>query len=65
MKNGHRFEGLLSQINNKEQIVVLEDVEDLGNENDKSSIPHDKKIVEKAFEAENISEIIFKEKHFS
>lgn len=31
LKNGHRFEGLLSQINYKNQSVILEDVEDLGN----------------------------------
>ena len=31
LKNGHRFEGLLSQINYKNQAVILEDVEDLGN----------------------------------
>jgi hypothetical protein len=37
----------------------------LGNEHDKHCVPHDKKIAEKAFECENISEIFLKEKHFS
>jgi hypothetical protein len=45
--------------------VVLLDVEDLGNEHDKHTIPHDKKIAEKVFEAESISEIFLKEKLFS
>lgn len=44
---------------------MLLDVEDLGNEHDKHTIPHDKKIAEKVFEAESISEIFLKEKHFS
>ena len=64
LKNGHKFEGLLSQINYKNQTVILEDVEDLGNITDQNFIPHDKKIVEKPFEADNIEEIIFKDKHF-
>jgi small nuclear ribonucleoprotein (snRNP)-like protein len=65
LKSGQRFEGLLSRIDYKTNTVVLEDVEDLGNELDKNFIPHDKKIAEKAFECDNISEIFLKEKHFS
>lgn len=64
LKNGHKFEGLLSSIDYKSQSVTLEDVEDLGNETDKNFIPHDKKITEKVFECDNIQEILFKEKHF-
>ena len=65
LKSGQRFEGLLSRIDYKTNTVILEDVEDLGNEHDKNFIPHDKKIVEKAFESDNIAEIFLKEKHFS
>jgi small nuclear ribonucleoprotein (snRNP)-like protein len=65
LKSGQRFEGLLSRIDYKTNTVILEDVEDLGNDQDKHFIPHDKKIAEKAFECDNISEIFLKEKHFS
>jgi small nuclear ribonucleoprotein (snRNP)-like protein len=65
LKSGQRFEGLLSRIDYKTNTVILEDVEDLGNEHDKNCIPHDKKIVEKAFECDSIAEIFLKEKHFS
>jgi len=65
IKSGQRFEGLLSKVDYKNKIVILEEVEDLGNEHDKHFIPHDMKIAEKAFELENINEIFFKEKHFS
>lgn len=44
IKSGQRFEGLLSRIDYKTNTIVLEDVEDLGNEFDKHFIPHDKKI---------------------
>ena len=37
----------------------------MGNDFDKNCVPHDKKIAEKAFEADNISEIFFKASHFS
>lgn len=65
LKSGQRFEGLLSRIDYKTNTIILEDVEDLGNELDKNFIPHDKKIAEKAFECDNISEVFLKEKHFS
>jgi small nuclear ribonucleoprotein (snRNP)-like protein len=65
LKSGQRFEGLLSRIDYKTNTVILEDVEDLGNELDKHVLPHDKKIAEKAFESDNISEIFLKDKHFS
>ena len=60
LKNGHKFEGLLSSINYKNQSLILEDVEDLGNETDKNFIPHDKKIAEKGFGSDDIEEILFK-----
>lgn len=49
LKTGHQFRGLLSQVNYKENIIVLEDIEDLGNLYDKEQIPLDKKIPDKAF----------------
>jgi small nuclear ribonucleoprotein (snRNP)-like protein len=49
LKSGQRFEGLLSSIDYKTNTVILMDVEDLGNDQDKNFIPHDKKIAEKAF----------------
>ena len=51
LKSGQRFEGLLKSIDYKTNVVVLEDVEDLGNEYDKNCIAHDKKIPEKSFES--------------
>ena len=65
LKSGQRFEGLLNRIDYKTNTVVLEDVEDLGNDQDANCMPHDKKIPEKEFQAENINEIFMKEKHFS
>lgn len=65
LKSGQRFEGLLSRIDYKSSTIVLEDVQDLGNEFDKLSIPHDKKYAEKSFEADNINEIFLRDKHFS
>lgn len=55
LKSGQRFEGLLSSIDYSLNTVTLVDVEDLGNEFDKHFIPHDKKILEKAFECDNIN----------
>lgn len=49
LKTGQRFEGLLQSIDYKTNVVTLEDVEDLGNEFDKNTMPHDKKIPEKSF----------------
>jgi small nuclear ribonucleoprotein (snRNP)-like protein len=65
LKSGQRFEGLLSRVDYKTNTVILEDVEDLGNDQDKNCVPHDKKIPEKEFQAEIINEIFLKEKHFS
>ena len=65
LKSGQRFEGLVSKIDYKTSTITLEDVEDLGDEHDKNLVAHDKKIPEKEFEAENISEIFYKDKHFS
>lgn len=64
LKNGHKFQGLLSQVDYKNQAIILEDVEDLGNQTDKNFIPHDKKIADKTFECDNIEQIMIKEKHF-
>lgn len=49
LKNGHQFRGLLARLDNKKGIVVLEDIEDLGNTLDKEQLPSDKKIEEKTF----------------
>ena len=65
LKSGQRFEGLLRSIDYASSTVVLQEVEDLGNDHDPTCLPHDKKLVEKAFECDNISEIFLKEKHFS
>lgn len=65
LKTGHEFKGLLSKIDNKNGIIVMEDIEDLGNAYDKEQLPHDKKIAEKVFEAENIEEIILNDKVFA
>ena len=54
LKTGQRFEGLLNRIDYKASVVILENVEDLGNEFDPNCVPHDKKMPEKAFEADNI-----------
>lgn len=43
----------------------MEDIEDLGNAYDKEQLPHDKKIAEKVFEAENIEEIVLNDKVFA
>lgn len=65
LKTGHQFKGLLSKIDNKNGVVFLEDIEDLGNIYDKEQLPYDKKIPEKSFEADNIEEIILNDKVFS
>jgi small nuclear ribonucleoprotein (snRNP)-like protein len=44
LKNGHQFKGLLNKVDNKNGIIILEDIEDLGNAYDKEQLPHDKKI---------------------
>ena len=45
LKSGQRFEGLLRSIDYETSTVVLQDVEDLGNEHDPNTLPHDKKII--------------------
>ena len=65
LEDGHRFEGLLSRVDYQTKEIQLVDVEDLGNENDKTSIPHNKKLVSRTFDSSIIAEILFKEKHFS
>ena len=54
LKTGQQFRGLLSKVDYKANVIVLEDIEDMGNLYDKEQIPLDKKIAEKAFEAENV-----------
>lgn len=31
LKTGHQFRGLLSKVDNKNGVIVMEDIEDLGN----------------------------------
>ena len=50
LKSGQKFEGLLSHIDHNNRTILLVDVEDLGNEQDKNWVPHDKKIPEKEFQ---------------
>lgn len=49
LKTGHQFKGLLCKIDNKNGVINMEDIEDLGNMYDKEQLPHDKKIPEKTF----------------
>lgn len=35
LKTGHQFKGLLSKVDNKNGIIILEDIEDMGNAYDK------------------------------
>lgn len=65
LKDGNQFRGLLNKIDNKQNVVVMEDLEDLGNAYDKQQIPHDKKIAEKIFEAEQLEEIILADRVFA
>lgn len=65
LKTGHQFRGLLSRVDNKNGVVVLEDIQDLGNAYDKEQLPHDKKIAEKTFEVANIEQIILNDKTFA
>lgn len=44
IKTGQQFKGLLSKIDNKNNIIIMEDIEDLGNVYDKEQLPYDKKI---------------------
>lgn len=65
LKTGHQFKGLIAKIDNKNGVIVLEDIEDLGNAYNKEHVPHDKKIPEKLFEADTIQEIVLTDKVFA
>lgn len=65
LKTGHQFRGLLREVDYKSNIIILEDIEDMGNTLNQEQLPLDRKIPEKAFEAENIEEIILADKLFA